>query len=143
MKDLDPAIRDEIDKLFIRSKERLHSGDKAGAIQDAEMAWKALPEPKFDWDVSKSFALALTKSYRDAGHFQGALNLMRELFSSGTVKPYQDGPRFIIATIYFEMNDRESAKKWFSEADKISKGRCFQGQDKKYLLFYRQITGKQ
>jgi hypothetical protein len=61
---------------------------------------------------------------------------MRALFSSTTVKPYQDGPRFITATIYFEKKDFENARKWFAEADKISKGRCFQCEDKKYLEFY-------
>ncbi len=143
MKDLNPAIRDEIDKLFIRSKGKPDSGDKTGAMQDAEMAWGILPDPKFGWDVSKSFTHALAETYRDTGNFQNALNLMHELFASETVKPRQDGPRFILGTIYFEMNDEENAKKWFAEANRISKGRCFQGEDKKYLTFYKkQITGK-
>lgn len=143
MKDLNPAIRDEIDKLFIRSKGKLDSGDTTGAIQDAEMAWNILPEPKFDWDVSQSFTHALAETYRDTGDFQNSLNLMQKFFASGTIESYEDGSRFILGTIYFEMNDEENAKKWFAEANRISKGRCFQGEDKKYLTFYKkQITGK-
>src|ERR1700754_135230 len=119
MEDLDSAVRDEIDAQFIRSREKLKAGDRAGAIQDAEAAWAALPSPKFGWDVSKSYAQALTKTYRDTGSLQSALSLMEELFASGTVKPHQDAPRFLTGTIYFEMGDAESAGKWFVDANQI------------------------
>lgn len=143
MEDLNTTVRDEIDALFIQSKGKLKSGDKDGAVRDAEAAWKKLPEPKFGWDVSKSFTHALAKTYRDAGDFHSALALMNELFASGTVKPHQDGPRFVLATIYFEMGDSENAMKWFAEANQISKGRCFQGEDKKYQDFFKKhATGK-
>ncbi|MFG6892041.1 tetratricopeptide repeat protein [Burkholderia pseudomallei] len=143
MEDLNATVRDEIDALFIRANGKLESGEKSGAIQDAEAAWKTLPEPKFGWDVSKSFAHALAKMYRDTGNFKNAIALMNELFASGTVKPYQDGPRFVAATIYFEMGDNENAMKWFDEANKISKGRCFRGEDKKYQDFYKnRVAGK-
>lgn len=137
MEDLNTTVRGEIDALFIQAKGKLESGDQFGAIQDAEAAWKALPAPKFGWDVSKSFAHALAKIYRDTGNFQNALALMNELFASGTVKPYQDGPRFVTATIYFAMGDKENAIKWFGEANQISKGRCFRGEDEKYQVFYK------
>lgn len=143
MEDLDIAVRNAIDALFIQAKGKLGWGDKSGAIQDAEAAWRTLPEPKFGWDVSKSFTHALAKIYRDTGNFQNAIALMNELFASGTVKPYQDGPRFVIATICFEMGDHENAMKWFGEANQISKGRCFQGEDKKYQQFYKnRVVGK-
>jgi hypothetical protein len=95
-----------------------------------------LPEPKFGWDVSESFTHALAKRYSDTKHFQNALVLMHDLFASGTVESYEDGPRFVLATIFFEMNDKENARKWFTEANQISKGRCFRGEDKKYFEFF-------
>ena len=61
---------------------------------------------------------------------------MTELFDSDTVKAHQDGPRFIFATIYYEMGEEALAMKWFAEANKISKGRCFQGEDQKYREFF-------
>ncbi|HDR8958770.1 MULTISPECIES: tetratricopeptide repeat protein [Burkholderia cepacia complex] len=137
MEDLNPIVRDEIDKKFIRAREKFKAGDGVGAVQDAEAAWSELPVPKFGWDVSKSYTQALAKIYRDTGNYQNALNLMQELFASGTVKPHQDGPRFVIGTIYFEKGDAVEAKKWFGEANQISKGRCFQGEDKKYLDFFK------
>ena len=143
MEDLNTSVRDQIDALFIQAKSKLELDDKSGAIEDAEVAWKTLPEPKFGWDVSKSFTHALAKIYRDTGNFQSAIALMNDLFASGTVKPYQDGPRFVMATIYFEMGDDENAMKWLDEASLISKGRCFRGEDKKYQEFYKnRVAGK-
>lgn len=139
VEDLDATVRREIDALLIESKGKLGSGDKFGALQDAAGAWAKLPEPKFGWDVSKSFAHALAKIYRDAGEFQSAIALMNQLFASQTVKPYQDGPRFVMATIYFEMGDNASAMKWFDEANQISKGRCFKDEDKKYQAFHKDM----
>lgn len=142
MKDLDPVVRDAIDAQLIRSYEKLQSGDFSGAVQDAEAAWAAVPEPKFDWDVSMSFAHALAETYRDAGLYPRALGMMEALFASKTVEPYEDGPRFIMGTIYFEMGDEENARKWFAEANQISKGRCFRDEDKKYLDFFKSKTAR-
>lgn len=137
MEQLDVSIRDEIDALLKQAKEQISSGDRAQGIKTAEAAWEKVPEPKFDWDVSKSFAHSLAKFYRNTGNFDGAIKLMTALFDSGTVKAHQDGPRFIFATIYCEMGDEVLAMKWFAEANKISKGRCFQGEDNKYLEFFK------
>jgi len=143
MEDLDVTIRHTIDSLFISARKKMGLGDKVGAIQDAESAWSALPDPKFEWDVSKSFVHALAKIYRDAGEFNKAVGCMEMLFASRTVRAHQDGPRFILATIYFEMGEVELANKWFAEANQISNGRCFQGEDKKYLEFYKKrVSGK-
>jgi hypothetical protein len=140
MEDLDSALRDKIDAMFIEAKGKLATANASGAVQDAENAWTTLPEPKFGWDVSKSYTHALAKIYRDTGSFAMAISLMNELFASGTVKPHQDGPRFVMGTIYFEMDDLENSLKWFRDADQISKGRSFQGEDTKYHEFYKNIA---
>lgn len=137
MQQLDVSIRDEIDALLKQAKQEILSADKAGGIKTAEAAWSKVPEPKFDWDVSKSFAHSLAKFYRNTGDFANAMKLMKELFDSGAVKDHQDGPRFILATIYYEKGDVDLAAKWFEEANRISKGRCFQGEDPRYLEFFR------
>jgi hypothetical protein len=143
MQQLDVSLRDEIDALLKQAKQQISNGDKVHGIKTAESAWEKLPDPKFEWDVSKSFAHSLAKFYRNVGDFASATKLMTQLFNSGTVKDHQDGPRFVFATIFFEKGDVESAMKWFAEANKISKGRCFQGEDPKYLEFFkRHAPGK-
>jgi len=138
MQDLDEKLRNELDLLFRMARQKFSSGDGNGAIMLAETAWSKLPEPKFGWDVSKSYTHALAKLYRDAKLYELAINLMNSLFASGTVKPYQDGPVFLMGTILFEKGDLDSAYHFFDEAKRISKGRCFVGEDKKYADFHRQ-----
>lgn len=137
MQDLNEDIRDVIDELFIKSAQAQDAGDMVLAVQLAEQAWKQLPEPKFEWDVSKSFAHSVAETYRDAKLFDKALAVMQTLFDSGTVKDYQDGPRFILATIYYHQGNFNEAKKWFAIADKISKGRCFKEEPQEYFKFYK------
>lgn len=132
MQDLDISLRDKLDATFKEARSRLELSDIENAVKIAESAWEMLPEPKFEWDVSKSYVQTLAGIYRDSGNFQEAISLLNELFSSGTLQPHQDRPRLVLGTVYFEMGDLANARKWFDEANRISKGRCFNGQPKKY-----------
>lgn len=137
MQDIDTTIRDSIDELFIQSAQAQKAGDMESAIKLAEQAWEKLPEPKFDWDVSISFAHSIAETYRDAKLFDKALSIMQILFESGTLFDYEDGPRFMLATIYYHQGNLVQAKKWFTIADKISKGRCFREEPQEYFQFYK------
>lgn len=83
MEDLDVKLRDELDLMFRETRAKMNSGDKDDAARLAEIAWQQFPEPKFGWDVSKSFTHALTEIYKDAGRYEDALKLMNKLFVSG------------------------------------------------------------
>ena len=85
MQDLNIEVRDMIDGLFIESANLQKKGDNDLAVKLAEQAWYKLPQPKFDWDVSLSFTLALAETYRDAKLFDKALSIMQILFESGTL----------------------------------------------------------
>ncbi|MCX7113862.1 MAG: hypothetical protein NTX45_28070 [Proteobacteria bacterium] len=137
MQDLNIEVRDMINGLFMESYRVLNNGDIELAVKLAEQAWYKFPEPKFDWDVSKSFTHALAETYRDAKMYGKALAVMQSLFDSGTVLDYQDQPRFILATIYYHQGNFVEAKKWFGIADKISKGRCFREEPQEYFKFYK------
>jgi len=137
MQDLNIEVRDMIDGLFIESAHAMKNGDIELAVKLAEQAWYKFPEPKFDWDVSKSFTHALAQTYRNAKLHDKAISLMQALFDSGTVKDYQEGPRFMLATIYYHQGNFVEAKKWFGIADKISKGRCFREKPQEYFKFYK------
>lgn len=132
MQDLDTSLRDEIDLAFRSARQHLEEGQLDVAIARGQAAWARLPEPKFGWDVSKSYTHALATLYRDAGRFGEAVTLMTALFASGTVQPHQDRPHFILGTIYYEMGDMENARRWLGEANRISKGRCFRDEPEKY-----------
>lgn len=133
--DLDVKLRDDIDATYKEAKAKLASGDKDTAVVLATKAWGKLPDPKFNWDVSQSFVHTLAGILRDAGRFTEAIRVMEELFASSTVDAFEDQPRFVLGTIYAEMEDAARAKKWLREANRISKGRCFVGVDPKYRKY--------
>ncbi|KKW69265.1 tetratricopeptide repeat family protein [Lampropedia cohaerens] len=132
MQDLDVETRDRIDAMFFEARALLDHGEKSQALLLAAQAWDSLLEPRFDWDVSQSYVHMLAKLRRDAGDFEGALEIMRALFESGTVEPYQDRPHFVLDTVYYEMGDLDQARLHFVEANRISRGRCFQGEPAKH-----------
>ncbi len=135
VRDLEVELRDEIDAMYKQARAKLAAGEHEGAVALALGAFAKLPEPKHDFDVSQSFVHTLAKILRDAGRFPEALRVMEELFASGTVEPFEDQPRFVFGTIYAAMGDEAAAKKWFGEANRISKGRCFRGEDPKYRRY--------
>jgi len=139
---LDVPLRDAIDALFTQAKQLIQGGDAAEGLRLAEAAWAKLPLPKFGWDVSKSYTHLLARFYRQTGYFERAIELMNELFDSGTVKSYRYGPRFMLATLYFEKGDEAQALRWFTEANLISKGRCFRGEDLRYQELFRASKGE-
>lgn len=134
MQDLDPTLRDEIDSTFRRARKLLSDGQAEVALDLAQTAWGRLPDPKFDWDVSQSYVHALALIYRDTHRYSEGLALMKDLFTSGTVLEYEDRPRFVLGTIYFDMGDIEEARRWLIEANRISRGRCFRDEPEKYRL---------
>lgn len=132
MKDLDISLRDEIDKQFRSARAQLNAGSIEHAVQTGREAWSRLPEPKFGWDVSKSYTHALALLYRDAKMFSEGIKLMESLFASGTVLAHQDRPYFVLGTLYYEAGDLENARRWLGDANRISKGRTFRDEPEKY-----------
>ncbi|HVE86686.1 MAG TPA: hypothetical protein VND93_27700 [Myxococcales bacterium] len=134
-RNLDVPLRNEIDAMFREARARIDAGKKDEAVPLARQAWDKLPEPKYDWDVTQSYTIALAAILRDAGLYQEALRVMEDDFASGVVLPYQDQPRIMMGSIYAELGDRTKAKKWIGEANLISKGRCFFGMWLKYRSY--------
>jgi len=132
MNQLPAPLLEQLNAQFRDARAKVESGDREGGIKTAEGAWERLPEPKFDWDATKIYVHSLAKLYRDCGKYDQALALMNDLFASGTVQSYDAEPYFIEGTVYYEMGDLKNAQKWLNEANKISKGRCFQGKPPKY-----------
>jgi len=133
---LDVLIRDKIDVILIESYREFQAGNCARAVELANNAWAEVPEPKFGWDVTNSFVIGIAETYRDCQLYEPAINLLNDLFSAKAVDSFEDGPYFMMGTTYYEMGDFENSLKWLSQANTISKGRCFREEDPKYLKFF-------
>jgi tetratricopeptide (TPR) repeat protein len=135
VKSLDVPLRDQIDALFRDARARMNEGKKDESVALARKAWDLFPEPRFGWDVTQSYTIAMAAILRDAGLLQEALQLIEADFASGVVLKHQDQPRIMLGSIYAEMGDRERAKRWIGEANLLSRGRCFFGMWLKYRSY--------
>ena len=116
-----------------------------GDIQKAEDrfldAWRLLPEPKIEYDYAQSLSRGLVIFYRDTKQFEKAeewLGVVRDAYGPG---PDVD-VEFLAATVYYDAGMLDDAFAIFDTAYKKFRQRLFQGEDRKYLQFYRERAGK-
>ncbi len=115
-----------------------------GAIAEAEKyfleIWELLPDPKTEYDRAQSLSRGLVTFYRDTKQFEKAnrwLGVMREAYGPGP----NESAEFLAATVYFEAGDLDRAFRIFDAQFKQYKQRPFQGENKKYLEFYKRRAG--
>jgi tetratricopeptide (TPR) repeat protein len=115
-----------------------------GAIAEAEKyfleIWELLPDPKTEYDRAQSLSRGLVTFYRDTKQFEKAnrwLGVMQEAYGPGP----DESVEFLAATVHFEAGDLDRAFRIFDAQFKQYKQRPFQGEDKKYLEFYKRRTG--
>ena len=117
-----------------------------GDIQKAEDrfldAWRLVPEPKIEYDYyAQSLSRGLVTFYRDTKQFEKAkewLTVMRDAYGSGPDVSVE----FLAATVYYDAGMLDDAFAIFDTAYKEFKQRPFQGEDRKYLQFYKERAGK-
>jgi tetratricopeptide (TPR) repeat protein len=110
-----------------------------GDIQKAEDkfldAWRLLPEPKTEYDYAQSLSRGLVTFYRETKQFEKArdwLVVMRDAYG-----PPNDSVEFLAATVYYDAGILDDAFAIFDTLYKKFKQRPFQGEDRKYLQFYK------
>ena len=118
---------------------------KDGDLNEAERyfleAWEAIPEPKNEYDYTQSLSRGFIVFYRDTSQFEKAkywLNVMRAAYGS-EASDYVD---FTAATVYFAAGELDAAFQIFDTQFKKYKSRPFQGEDKKYLDFYKERVAR-
>ena len=100
-------------------------------------AWRQLPEPKIEHDYAQSLSGGLVTFYRDTKQFEKAkewLTVMRGAYGPGP-DIYVE---FLAATVYYDAGMLDDAFAIFDSAYKKFKQRPFQGEDRKYLQFYKE-----
>ena len=105
-------------------------------------AWRLVPEPKTEYDYyAQSLSRGLVTFYRNTKQFEKAkewLTVMRHAYGPG---PNID-VEFLAATVYYDAGMLDDALAIFDAAYKKFRQRPFQGDDRKYLRFYRERARK-
>ena len=136
MKSLNSEAMEQMRELGVQVREALKSGDAEKAQLLLEQGWRLIPEPKSEYDISLSKVLASIRLMAQSGKPLLALKWIEEL-KYLPISTIDAEPDFLIGVTYFELNDTDGAFVHLERANKLSQGRCFQGEDKKYLKFYK------
>jgi len=135
-KRMDEPIRLQVYEKFGAALNALKTGDRRGAYDLGEEAWALVPEPKYGWDTSYMCLLMMVKALRGAGKCDPAIELVNGYVTSPHYAPHESGPYFWLGTLYFEKGDFAQAHSYLDRANKMSRGRDFVDEDKRYRDFY-------
>lgn len=131
-RELESPLREEIEELDDRSNDAWSDGNYEESIQLALEAWNKLPAPKGEYPESYYLCDGLACTYLLIGDHVNAKKWSEELYQCDLERIDSGEREFLSGKVAFAMNDLESAKKYFTIANKKSSGRCFGKEDKKY-----------
>lgn len=131
-KEIDSAVTAERNKAFEFKKQNNYQSAEKHYLK----AWELLPEPKYDWDSSQILIYRISDFYLEWRKFEQALAWAKQVFDT---KPLAgDGTPYItLGRIYFEAGDMDQAFSNFEKAFELAGKRAYDGEDKKYLEFYK------
>ena len=137
-------ISKEAEEALKASAARGRAAWASGNIAEAETAfleaWNALPEPRSECDYyGQSLSRGLVTFFSATGQHAKAyewLVVMRQAYGGGD-NPSVD---FLAGTVAFDAGNFDEAFLFFDRLYKEYKTRFFQGEDRKYLDFYRRRT---
>lgn len=136
------SVSEEIKAIIYQqgklAREAKASGDINKAEQHLLAAWHALPDPKTEHEFSDSISVALTQFYRDSAQIEKAkkwLVLAKEIYGDSVAA--RTTMSFINGTLLFSGGEFDAAYAEFDALYKAYGERPFQGNDEKYLEFFR------
>lgn len=139
MKSVNDEIMQQMRELGAKVREALKNDNAEDAQSLLEQGWRLIPEPKSEYDISISKVLASIRLMAQSRNPLLAFKWIGEL-KHLPISTIDAEPDFLIGMTFFELHDEDKAFFHLARANKLSKGRCFQDEDKKYLEFYKSRT---
>ncbi|MFZ4701159.1 MAG: hypothetical protein ACOYMG_14010 [Candidatus Methylumidiphilus sp.] len=140
MKTIPDDIMHQMKELGVQVREALKQGNAEEAQSLLEQGWQLIPEPKSEYNISISKVLASIRLMAQSGKPSLALEWIEEL-KHLPISAIDAEPDFLTGITHFELGNMGAAFQHFDRSSKMSKGRCFEGEDKKYIDFYKKRLG--
>lgn len=140
MKELNGELNSTLEELVDESSNQYESGNIAKAKDLLVEAFNKIPEPKVEYNESYNYCSYVLNFIIDEGlDAHEAEQWLNELVKiAETQQVWKGDIDFHKGKVYFELNKFEEAHKAFEVSVKEGKGfRYFEGEDPKYLDFYR------
>lgn len=137
-KQIDPAIRKQIDELLEASGKKFSSGDLQGSLDIALQAWDLIPEPKADWDYyPQSLSAGFVQDFADLGDKANVAKwsqIMAEMYGDTN---HED--QLVLMTegeAMYKLGDKDRAYYVFGRIHELYGRKGFAGDQSTYLEFY-------
>lgn len=135
---LEGELGERVEELRAQSSILDRANDQIAREKTLLEAWELFPEPKGQWDESYHIASYLVKTYLKLQQPSDAKFWITTLFNCDVERP-DFGEREVHAgVVEYELGNFEEARRYFTIADKESKGRNFRKVDAKYYKFYKE-----
>lgn len=136
---LQSPIKEEFERLLEISNEQFNNGNYNDSILNLEKAWDIIPNPKGIYcEESYHLVKDIISTCFIINDLKKAKVWSEKIFLTGFARIDSGDKEFIAGKVAFELNDLETAKEFFSIANKKSEGRCFGNpKNTKYLKFFK------
>lgn len=122
----------DTDKLIELASNAWNESDKVKSVDYLLKAWDSLEEPKEQELNSFHICSYLIKLYLETKDFDLALKWAEQIQTCDLQRLDSGSREFIKGKVLFETGEIDKAKTLFEKANKLSFGRCFEGEHKKY-----------
>lgn len=133
-------LEKSLDEKILAEMESGYSFEQVGDYESAEQhyltAWELFPEPKFEWDSSQIRIYNIVDFYLGWKKYGEAERWAKQVFKTNPL-PRDGTPYICLGKVYYEFGKMDLAFDNFKKAYLLAGKRAFQGEDKKYLDFYK------
>lgn len=136
---LQSPIKEKFESLVNQSNDEFDKGNHNESITLLEEAWNVLPNPKGIYcEESYHLVKDIISTCFMINDLKKAKEWADKIFLTGFARIDSGDKEFIAGKVSFELGDLETAKEFFSIANKKSEGRCFGNpKNTNYLKFFK------
>ena len=139
------ALDKNTSEAILAERNAAYEFKKQGDYAQAELhylkAWALFPEPKYEWGWSQDTIYSISNFYLELKNFEKALHWAELVFKTNPL-PGDGAPYVMLGKIYFESDKIDLAFENFKKAFLLAGKRAFEGEDKKYLDFYKERAAR-
>lgn len=135
MANLQSPIKEKFKSLVEQSNKQFDNGNHNESISLLEEAWDLIPEPKGIYSEESYHVVDdIIDTCFIINDFEKAKEWAGKLFLTGFARIDSGEKEFTSGRVAFALGDLDTAKEFFSIANRKSEGRCFEDpEDIKYL----------
>lgn len=136
---LDKTLQAKVDNLTERAYEAFTTGNIDTSFTLLQEAWDTYPEPKVQWNEAYNTAKYVFQDHMRLGQYDSAkIWLARMVAANDSLHLFDEDCRFNVAKHAFDTGAHDAAFEHFAAVVNSAGMRYFEGEDVRYVTFYKQ-----